>query len=235
MVKLNLKSITLYQDDKIWVINKPAGILSVKPSYEPQIYKERDIHTLLIEYTKRELFPVNRIDKNVSGVLLFAKEREVHKELCRLFAKRLVEKKYLAIIHGTPNSNEFKVSKKLRRTSNGPVLNPNGKEYAIVVTKLEEFIDASLVEVISIGGLRHQVRFLLSLAGFPIVGDTLYGGKPLTPYNKERIMLHFMNLRFTLNDKNYNFICPPPIEICRTLKYLERKRKKMLSLLRIKK
>lgn len=176
----------LYEDETLFVIEKPAN-LPVHPA------GRYFFNTLLIHLrteghknplkADREYFLVHRIDKETSGVMVLAKEREVCAHLTNQFAERTTEKRYLAIVRGVPVQDEFKVSLAMRRSTRSLISlkmevapeEDGGLPAETLVRKLEVAGEYTLVECFPKTGRQHQIRVHLDSAGYPIVGDKLYG------------------------------------------------------------
>ncbi len=179
----------VYEDELLYVIDKPAH-LPVHPA------GRYFFNTLLIHLKtrghsdplrlEREYFLVHRIDKETSGVLVLAKEREACTDLTRQFAERTTKKKYLAIARGvTPE--EFQVNLAIKRHTHSliDVKMMTATEEAGGQSALTQFKRLSvhenqhgrfsLVECHPHTGRQHQIRLHLEAAGHPIVGDKLYG------------------------------------------------------------
>lgn len=180
----------LFEDDSLFVIEKPAN-LPVHPA-------GRYFFNTLIVHLKtqghqtplkmdKEFFLVHRIDKETSGVLVLAKTREVCTHLIKQFAKRTTEKLYLAIVLGT-TPEKFTVDRPIRRALHSAIrlkmeAVPEGAEGGVEggMTALTDFKRLTMVNGFSLlecrpkTGRQHQIRVHLDFAGFPIVGDKLYG------------------------------------------------------------
>lgn len=175
----------LYEDEVIFVIEKPAN-LPVHPS------GRYFFNTLLVHLRTeghknpldlgREYYLVHRIDKETSGILVLAKERETAAHLVNQFAKRLTKKRYFAIARGiTPD--EFEVAASIGRDTKSSValrmaeLAPEegGLEAYTRYKKISTHGDYTLLECFPRTGRQHQIRVHLEIAGHPLVGDKLYG------------------------------------------------------------
>ena len=138
----------------------------------------------LAGHTPREGGLVHRLDTGTSGVLLAARSTAAHARLRRLFDLRQVEKQYLALVDGAPDS-AGKVRGGLRPVPGArqrmEVLEDaqEGREAETVYAPLERLGPYTLVDVICHTGQRHQMRVHLALAGFPVAGDETYGGSPM--------------------------------------------------------
>ncbi|MBN1175751.1 RNA pseudouridine synthase, partial [Candidatus Woesearchaeota archaeon] len=130
------------------------------------------------------LFTVHRLDRETSGLIVFAKSKDVSQFLFNEFKSKFVKKTYFAIVHGIPNSFGF-FSSPLVETSFGNIRDSVlpvsvGKltktEYELVSSSFDKKF--SLLKLNPISGKKHQIRVHLSTAGFPIVGDKQYGFYP---------------------------------------------------------
>ncbi len=175
----------LFEDEDVFVIEKPAN-LPVHPS------GKYFFNTLLIHLRtegfknplrmNREYFLVHRIDKETSGILVLAKNKETCAHLMNQFAVRSTEKYYFAIVYGiTPE--HFMVNRPLMRSPDSMIRlkmkvaseNEKGLTAETVFKRLENSSQFSLLECRPKTGRQHQIRVHLESAGFPIVGDKLYG------------------------------------------------------------
>ena len=183
VVDFNYK--VLFEDDEILVIHKP-GNLPVHPA-------GRFFFNTLLTHLRREVFDeykkgkdfflVHRIDRETSGVLLIAKQSLTARKLVAQFYDHEVEKKYLAIVMGKIEKDDFEVDSniksdagshvKLKMTTCGPEEGITARTRFKVLQRTEKF---TLVEVSPQTGRQHQIRVHLASIGHPIVGDKLYGG-----------------------------------------------------------
>lgn len=179
----------LFEDETLFVIDKPAH-LPVHPA------GRYFFNTLLVHLrteghrtplkAEREFFLVHRIDKETSGVLVLAKDKEVCTHLTRQFAERKTEKRYLALVQGVP-PEVFEADFAIKRSTHSLIelkmmAAPESEGGQAAYTKfklLEVFSNRhgrfSLVECFPKTGRQHQIRIHLALSGHPIVGDKLYG------------------------------------------------------------
>lgn len=174
----------LYEDDAMIAVDKPAGLLTVATDNEKLATAFVTVSAML--GTRPAV--VHRLDRETSGVLLFAKTHAVRDKLQANWDR--VEKTYLAIVSGTPPKegvidNFLIEGKSLKvRVGNGP-----GAKRAVSRYRVLEAGKHSLVEVVIETGRKHQIRVHLAGLGHPIVGDPLYGGAPA-----KRMMLHAARL-----------------------------------------
>lgn len=182
----------LYSDRDIIAINKPAGLLSVGNAKETQQHALAILRNQLSHRMQTiKLWPVNRIDRDTSGVLLFATSREIREAVMDKWDQ--AEKTYLAIVEGSPNPAQGTIDQPLRldeveyRMHVG--VHPDAKP-AITHFKTERTNNArTLLQVQIETGRQHQIRAHLSWLGYPVVGDERYGIKG------DRMGLHALRLK----------------------------------------
>jgi 23S rRNA pseudouridine1911/1915/1917 synthase len=178
----------LYEDQHIIAIDKPAGIATVATDNQPCIFR---LMSALIKAEKgaNKVFLVHRLDKEASGVLIFAKSRAAMEIIKDNWHKN--DKKYLAVVDGNIQPEQGTIRSYLREGALQMVYECKpGEEGKLAVThfRLQQTVGKySLVEVSIESGRKHQIRVHLSSIGFPIVGDTKYG-KP--DGFKRRLRLH---------------------------------------------
>ncbi|MFN0108034.1 MAG: RluA family pseudouridine synthase [Blastocatellia bacterium] len=215
----------LYEDASLMVLNKPAGLLAVplasQPD-EPSLFDELKHH---LRSTRREPFVVHRIDRDTSGLVVFAKTGEAQHKLKDQFEKRDAIRIYLAVVYAVPSpdsgtwrdliewdNEELKqqlVQEKTRKA----------QEAVCRYKVLEKFRDASLIEVQLVSGKRNQIRIQAGLRGHPLVGEKMYVYEnPYRRFDFPRQALHAHKLGFKhpVTDKPLSFEAPMPVD----LKYL---------------
>ncbi len=162
-----------------WVaVNKPAGMLSI-PDREQSGTSLREI--LIARYG--EIFTVHRLDKDTGGLILFAKNAETHKYLCKLFEEREVEKYYLGVVVGNVETAEGEINAPIGENpaKKGTMLvHRLGKASRTGYTVLENYPAYSLLKFRLHTGRTHQIRVHCKEIGHPLAADVLYGdGKPV--------------------------------------------------------
>ncbi|MGQ0739332.1 MAG: RluA family pseudouridine synthase [Bacteroidota bacterium] len=197
-----------------WVaLNKPSGLLSI-PDREG---REISLKTLLKE-KYREIFTVHRLDRETSGLIIFAKTEAAHKHLCLQFENRETEKIYLGLALGSPLNKKDSIDAPVAEhpARNGAmIIHRKGKESLTDYQVLEDFGIYSWVQFQLHTGRTHQIRVHMKNIGHPMACDELYGdGKPvlLSSFKKKfnlgknteeekpilnRLALHSLKLSFT--------------------------------------
>jgi len=181
----------IYQDADLIAINKPAGLLSVGTTQENKNHALALLRTQLTRGKERvQLWPVHRLDRDTSGILLFATSKEVREAVMANWGKS--EKVYLAIVEGTIEKNQGTIDEPLRLDEKEYHMHvgkhPDAKN-AITHYKVKESKEKrSLLEVNIETGRQHQIRAHMAWLGHSVVGDERYGKKG------GRMGLHSMRL-----------------------------------------
>ena len=198
-----LKDIVKQNNDNFVVINKPSGIAvqAGTKSFKNIIDVLKD--TKYFENGKPYI--VHRLDKETSGVLIVAKNREYAQLFTSLFRIRKIHKTYIALTHG-------KVSEKIKTMDEDLISYDNDKKItqrAISHIKIiKTSSDYSLVELNPITGRKHQLRKQLYNIGNPIIGDDKYFTNRRADkarLKSKNLMLHAYKIKFMINNVKYNF------------------------------
>lgn len=207
-----LTDLILYIDNSIIAINKPSGLRTIPDGYDKS--KENLQSLLQIEFPG--LMTVHRLDKETSGVILFARNKFSHRNLNIQFENRLIRKKYWVISHNIPEWDNF--TSRFPLLVNGDrrhrtIIDQSGKlsETHFVKLKFDQQKCLSFLEATPHTGYTHQIRAHLSFLGFSILGDLLYT-KGLSSTQKElnksinRMMLHAASIEFLHPETNQKII-----------------------------
>ena len=170
----------IYQDRDIIAINKPAGLLSVADAKEN---KQHALEILRTQLTRGKnsikLWPVHRLDRDTSGILLFATSKEMREAIMANWSR--AEKVYLAIVEGIPKEDKMTIDQPLRVDEKEYRMHvgkhPNAKSAITHYTIKQKSPKSSLLEVKIDTGRQHQIRAHLSWLGHSIIGDERYGTK----------------------------------------------------------
>jgi RluA family pseudouridine synthase len=182
----------VYEDNDLIICNKPAGIVSENAAFNK-----------LLPFYRGTLELVHRLDKDTSGIIIAAKNKEMKEKLMDLFAKRQVRKAYLAIVDGPVKKKEGRIESHLSKKFSyqgqsiwGSVSKGKG---LIAVTQwrcLKKGKNASLLLCEPETGRTHQLRVHLSEMGHPILGDYQYCREFTCPLRPQRHLLHAFKIKF---------------------------------------
>ena len=169
-----LSDYILYQDEYVLILNKPAGVSSLKDRNEPE---QTDL-LALIRKTYPEAQLCHRLDKATSGVIIAALNQDVYRAIALQFQERKITKYYYTLIAGRHLFDRVQVEAAISIQRNGLVrIDINrGKEATTIFDSVEFFNDYTLVRCEPITGKQHQIRIHLAYLQCPIIGDTDYGG-----------------------------------------------------------
>ncbi|HMR90924.1 MAG TPA: RluA family pseudouridine synthase [Chitinophagaceae bacterium] len=210
---MKVKDWIIYQDDHLIAVNKPSGVLSIPDREGKEISLKR-----LLQHEYDAVYTVHRLDKDTSGLLIFARTEESHRHLSQQFENRQTKKIYAGLVVGVPPLAAGAIDAPIAEHPVKPgvmVVNRKGKESLTDYKVLQSFGICSWMEFRIHTGRTHQIRVHMKDAGFPIVCDNVYGdGKPLllssikpkfklSKYEEEerplvgRLALHAWQLQFS--------------------------------------
>ena len=240
----------VYEDDSLLAVNKPSGLLSSPDRYDPQRPNlMKLLHAGIAEgrpWAKQRglnyLMNAHRLDFETSGVMLLAKNKPVLVILANLFGSEKPLKRYVALAQGAPGQDRFVVNAALAphhvRTGEFRVDNKRGKRASTRFEVVERFTGWTLLRCEPLTGRTHQIRVHLRHSGLPIVGDELYGGKPLLlsrlksgyrlkPGHSERPLINRVALHaeelclpHPVGDETVKIVAPWPKDLLVAVKYL---------------
>jgi RluA family pseudouridine synthase len=240
----------VFEDGYLLAVNKPSGLLSSPDRYDaqrPNLMKL--LHAGIAEgklWARQRgldyLMNAHRLDFETSGVMLLAKSKPVLVSLANLFGNEKPLKRYVALVLGVPSEERFEVNAALAphpiRVGEFRVDTRRGKRARTRFEVLERFAGWTLLRCEPLTGRTHQIRVHLRHAGLPLVGDGLYGGKPLLlsrlksgyrlkPGHTERplinrVALHAeeLSLPHPVGNETVKIVAPWPKDLVVAVKYL---------------
>jgi 23S rRNA pseudouridine955/2504/2580 synthase/23S rRNA pseudouridine1911/1915/1917 synthase len=162
----------IYQDENILVVNKPSGMLVIP---DRNIYENKTLVGILKNQLKQKLLVVHTIDRDASGVLVFAKNPETYKNISVQFENSKIRKKYIVLLSGVLEENKGTINKPLVISGRNVRIDITGKESITDFKVLENFRSYTLVNALSLTGRKHQVRIHFWSLGHPLAIDGEYG------------------------------------------------------------
>ena len=184
----------LYSDKNIAVIVKPVGLDS-----------EHEVSADLKEQLGGEIFPIHRLDKNVGGVMVFARAKQSAASLSKAVQEGTMIKEYVALVHGSPPESGDWTDFLFKDSSKNKVFVVKKERKGVKKARLEfrrlTEGETSLVRIRLHTGRSHQIRVQFSSRGFPLVGDRKYGGRDGSPAP----MLFSCKLTFPYGKENMEF------------------------------
>ena len=203
----------IYEDDAILAINKPASI-----AIHPSILHYSDSLANGVKYylesigLKRKIRPINRLDLNTSGLVIFAKNEYVQECLIQQMNKNIFKKEYLAIVDGIFDKDCGTINLKIDRKENSIIercISDNGQSAITHYKVIKAFDTFSLVKCTLETGRTHQIRLHMSAIGHPLLGDTLYGIES-DLINRQALHSYKMNFIHPITNKKVELFCDLP-------------------------
>lgn len=206
----------IYEDEYYIVINKPSGI-----AIHPSILHYTDSLANGIKFyfeqknIKKKIRPINRLDKDTSGIVIFAKNEYIQELLVREMKKNVFSKEYIAVCEGIFKNETGTINLPIGRKENSIIERCVRSDGDIAITHykvLKTLKDVSIVYVTLETGRTHQIRVHMSNIGHPILGDTLYGN-PSPIINRQA--LHAYKVRFIhpITGLNVEYIADIPSDV----------------------
>lgn len=200
----------VYEDRDLVVVDKPEGLLSVATDDDDSA---RSAHSILKRrFHRPRIYPVHRLDRDTSGLLVFAYTEAARLGLKEQFEAHTIDREYRAWVHGIPPEKKGTFESYLQEDAFFYVRSTPTQQGKLAITHyevIEEGKEISLLRLKLETGRKNQIRVHLSEAGFPIVGDQKYG---LPDEKISRLHLHAVELGFVhpANQKHLHFhsACP---------------------------
>lgn len=171
----------LFEDETLMVVEKPPGLLSVATETE----RDHTAYRILTDYVqsrdpKSRIFIVHRLDRDTSGVMMFARSEEIQQSLQNTWRDSVLERSYVVVVEGQVHQNEGTIETWLQESSTKTmyVTRPGiGVKATTHYTVLKTTPDYSMLEVHLETGRKNQIRVHMQSIGHPVIGDKRYGAK----------------------------------------------------------
>ena len=207
----------VYEDDALLLVHKPAGLLSVATPDE----REETAFAILREYLRQvhlraRLYIVHRLDRFVSGILVFAKTEKAHARLKELFEQHSIDRRYWALVEGNVRGESGTIRSRLVEDRSLKVRSTKkeseGKHAVTHYRVLRRFPGLTLLEVTLETGRRNQIRVHLAELGHPVVGDRSYGSS-IDPLGRIGLHAFRLGIRHPVTGQQLLFETQPPPEL----------------------
>lgn len=217
-IELNI----IYEDDSFLILNKTAGI-AVHPSvlhYNSSLsngvkfyFDKNGLH--------RKIRPVNRLDFNTSGLIIFAKNEYVQECLIKQMKQNIFKKEYIAIVKGYFDLHNDVINMPIARKENSIIercVAENGQEAITEYKVLNELHNMSVVKCTLKTGRTHQIRVHMSATHHPLIGDTLYGS-PSNLINRQALHSYKISFVHPISKKTIELTCDLPDDMKFVINY----------------
>jgi len=205
----------LYKDEYLLAVNKPAGIIvhadgTNEPSLTDVVCEKLCVHETSNKIDFSQVQALNRLDKETTGIVLFSLKKETQLQFDQLIASKELSKEYLAAVKGAFEPNKLLIDKaigkdrhnahKMRISDTGKPSQTEARLVKTILTTQGQTHSLLLVNLLT--GRKHQIRVHLSSLGFPLIGDTLYGGVSSLQrgakkkHKQQPLMLHAYRVEF---------------------------------------
>jgi len=229
----------IHENDAFAAVNKPAGMLSVPDRAGQELSLKQ-----LLKERYGNIFTVHRLDKDTSGIIIFAKDETSHKQLSQKFEGRDIEKFYLGLVQGKPMNDKGSIDAAIMEHPGKQLkmmTHTDGKPSLTDYQVLETFGNYSWLQFQIHTGRTHQIRVHMQYIGNPVVCDEIYGkGEPVRISSLKgkkcrlsndvleerpilsRLALHSWKLNFELNGEQFNLEADITKDLRATLQQLRK-------------
>ena len=207
----------VFEDDHFLILDKPAGVASI-PSVNHSNTMANYVKAYYIDsgYENHQVHIVTRLDKDTSGLMLFAKHGYAHARLDKQLQKRAIEKRYLALVKGDGLlEKEGEIIAPIARDEDSIITRrvAKGVKYAHTSYKvIEQFGNIYLLDIHLHTGRTHQIRVHFSHIGFPLLGDDLYGGSLTEGISRQALHCHTLKFYNPFSGEEIGRASPLPTD-----------------------
>lgn len=210
----------IHKDEDILVINKPADLPVLPDGWD----KDAPYLVKMLEADFPKVWVVHRIDKSTSGIIIFALTAEAHRSLNIQFEKHLVEKKYHAILNGSPKwldkITRFPLRANVGSKHRTVVDNRNGVRAETRFRILKQNQLSALAEALPMTGRTHQIRVHAYALGYPLLGDILYSAPETDVISRAALHAYSLSFDHPTSNERLTFTAPYPEDFQKALQRL---------------
>ncbi len=184
----------LYEDADCLVFNKPSGLLVIPT--------QKNEHHTLVNLARQQqgddrLLPAHRLDRDTSGVILFAKDKERQQQLMQFFKEKRVKKTYIAFVHGRVKESSGKIRIPIKDFHQRKFARHLPAQSALTYYEVEDYYkDFTVVRVMPVTGRTNQIRIHFAKIGHPLVGEDKYAFRKDFELRFRRTALHALHLEW---------------------------------------
>ena len=222
----------IYEDEYLMVVNKPSGMVThpAPGNYHGTLVNAIMYHCKNLSSVNGNIRPgiVHRIDADTSGLLLIAKNDEVHNDLAKQISEKTVVRKYVCLVHGIINEDTATIDAPIGRDPKNrqkmAVTADNSKNAITHIKVLARYKDSTLIECRLETGRTHQIRVHMNYINHPVVNDPVYGNHKMDDESFGQ-MLHAKEIGFVhpITKEFMDFIVEPPEAFNKILKKYQNK------------
>jgi len=222
----------IYEDDSMIAISKPSNMVVHPTSYHQSgTVANGIVYYMMQKGVSKKVRPVSRLDRDTSGVIVFAKNAYVQESLVKQMSSGCFKKKYLGVVHGIVSQDEGTINLPIARVPGSIMLrhiHPDGSPSITHFKVLERLNDATFLEFHLETGRTHQIRVHCQAIGHPLIGDTLYPGTGSYANSNrsliERQALHSYSVRFIhpVSKEDISLTAPLPNDMLNLLEILRK-------------
>lgn len=205
----------IYEDNNVLIVNKPIDI---------EVEGENSLTSMCKKYLNGYVEPCHRLDRNTTGLVIFAKNEESLNILLEKFKNHEIEKRYLATVYGIPKKNHDRLEAFLFKDAKNSMVyisDEYKKGYQKIITSYKivstnEYNNTSILDVNIETGKTHQIRAHLAYIGFPIIGDGKYGKNSINKKFHQRTQMlcaYYIRFNFKTNSGILNYLKDSEIKI----------------------
>ncbi|MBE3562511.1 MAG: RluA family pseudouridine synthase [Hydrogenibacillus schlegelii] len=220
----------VYEDAHYFAVDKPPGMLVHPIGRDGEPGSGGTLAAAVAGWLqargiRTRIRPVNRLDRETSGLVLFARHALAHARLDAPLRRGMIDRRYLAVVHGVPDPPEGEIDAPIARDpahSERRIVAPDGQPARTRYRTLAVYAGAALLDVALMTGRTHQIRVHLSHLGHPLFGDRTYGGRehPAAPLGRQALHAYRLAFHHPFEDRPVTIEAPLPPDLERLLQAL---------------